>query len=78
MGTPDAINRRYGRGIAGMGATSWQASPAWASRQDCCPAASPPHWQIFPAPRADRAPAGLTQAAQLASISSAPCRSGHP
>ncbi|WP_425599530.1 DUF4113 domain-containing protein [Xanthomonas phaseoli] len=34
MSTLDAINRRFGRGTAGLGASGWQASPAWASRQD--------------------------------------------
>ncbi len=34
MDTLDAINRRFGRGAAGLGATGWQRAPAWASRQD--------------------------------------------
>lgn len=33
MQTLDAINRRFGRGTAGMGATGWRASPAWQMRQ---------------------------------------------
>lgn len=34
MRTLDAINRRFGRGTAGLGASSWQRSPEWASRQN--------------------------------------------
>nr|WP_275548465.1 DUF4113 domain-containing protein [Xanthomonas arboricola] len=34
MNTLDAINRRFGRGTAGLGASGWQPSPAWESRQD--------------------------------------------
>ncbi|MCW0399278.1 Protein UmuC [Xanthomonas sacchari] len=33
MSAMDAINRRFGRGTAGLGSSGWQASPAWASRQ---------------------------------------------
>lgn len=29
----DAINRRFGRGTAGMGATGWRKAPAWEMRQ---------------------------------------------
>ncbi|MCE4289830.1 Y-family DNA polymerase [Xanthomonas hortorum pv. vitians] len=34
MSTLDAINRRFGRGTAGLGASGWQKSPGWASRQN--------------------------------------------
>ncbi|WP_237388590.1 DUF4113 domain-containing protein [Xanthomonas campestris] len=34
MSTLDAINRRFGRGTAGLGASGWQKSPEWASRQN--------------------------------------------
>ncbi|MBB4728280.1 Y-family DNA polymerase [Xanthomonas arboricola] len=34
MSALDAINRRFGRGTAGLGASGWQNSPAWASRQE--------------------------------------------
>jgi DNA polymerase V len=34
MDALDAINRRFGRGTAGLGASGWQNSPAWASRQE--------------------------------------------
>ncbi|MGX9961397.1 Y-family DNA polymerase [Xanthomonas euvesicatoria] len=34
MSTLDAINRRFGKGSAGLGASGWQKSPPWASRQD--------------------------------------------
>lgn len=34
MGALDAINRRYGRGTAGMGATGWQRRPQWGMRQE--------------------------------------------
>ncbi|PPU05612.1 Y-family DNA polymerase [Xanthomonas arboricola] len=34
MSTLDAINRRFGRGTAGLGASGWQKSPEWASRQE--------------------------------------------
>lgn len=33
MGTLDRINRRYGRGTAGIGASGWQVKPAWGMRQ---------------------------------------------
>ncbi|MCC8619446.1 DUF4113 domain-containing protein [Xanthomonas vesicatoria] len=29
-----SINRRFDRGTAGLGASGWQNSPAWASRQE--------------------------------------------
>ncbi|APO93316.1 Y-family DNA polymerase [Xanthomonas vesicatoria] len=34
MSTLDAINRRFGRGTAGLGASGWQKAPGWASRQN--------------------------------------------
>ncbi|WDJ74878.1 Y-family DNA polymerase (plasmid) [Xanthomonas campestris pv. campestris] len=34
MSTLDAINRRFGRGTAGLGASGWKMSPEWASRQE--------------------------------------------
>lgn len=33
MQTMDAINRRFGRGTVGVGATGWQARPQWGMRQ---------------------------------------------
>ena len=33
MATLDRINRRYGRGTIGFGASGWQNSPAWGMRQ---------------------------------------------
>jgi DNA polymerase V len=33
MGTMDSINRRFGRGTAGFGASGWQRSPEWGMRQ---------------------------------------------
>ncbi|WP_245625245.1 DUF4113 domain-containing protein [Stenotrophomonas chelatiphaga] len=33
MDTMDQINRKYGRGTAGIGASGWQAQPAWRMRQ---------------------------------------------
>lgn len=33
MSTLDAINRRYGRGTAGLGASGWKESPQWGIRQ---------------------------------------------
>ncbi len=34
MATLDAINRRFGRYVAGLGATGWQRSAVWHSRQE--------------------------------------------
>jgi DNA polymerase V len=34
MSTLDAINRRFGRGTAGLGASGWQKAPEWGSRQN--------------------------------------------
>lgn len=34
MATLDAINRRFGRNIAGLGATGWQRQAGWHSRQE--------------------------------------------
>jgi DNA polymerase V len=33
MDTLDAINKKFGRGTAGLGATGWQAKPEWRMRQ---------------------------------------------
>lgn len=33
MATLDQINRRFGRGTAGLGASGWQVRPAWGMRQ---------------------------------------------
>lgn len=33
MSTLDAINRKFGRGTAGLGASGWQDKPAWGMRQ---------------------------------------------
>ncbi|MEJ2791002.1 MULTISPECIES: Y-family DNA polymerase [unclassified Pseudoxanthomonas] len=33
MATLDQINRKFGRGVAGLGASGWQAKPAWGMRQ---------------------------------------------
>ncbi|MBS1940692.1 MAG: Y-family DNA polymerase [Bacteroidetes bacterium] len=33
MSAMDAINRRYGRGTVGLGATGWRVRPQWAMRQ---------------------------------------------
>lgn len=33
MATLDGINRRFGRGTAGLGATGWQPKPAWGMKQ---------------------------------------------
>lgn len=33
MATLDRINRRFGRGTAGLGASGWQEKPAWGMRQ---------------------------------------------
>lgn len=33
MSTLDQINRKFGRGTAGLGASGWQNAPAWAMRQ---------------------------------------------
>jgi DNA polymerase V len=33
MQTLDAINRRYGRGTVGLGATGWRERPQWGMRQ---------------------------------------------
>jgi DNA polymerase V len=33
MATVDAINRRFGRGTVGVGATGWRSKPDWAMRQ---------------------------------------------
>ena len=33
MATLDRINRRFGRGSAGLGASGWQEKPAWGMRQ---------------------------------------------
>jgi DNA polymerase V len=33
MGTLDSINRRFGRGTAGFGASGWQRRPEWGMRQ---------------------------------------------
>ncbi len=33
MATVDAINRRYGRGVAGFGASGWRKTPEWGMRQ---------------------------------------------
>ncbi len=33
MDTLDKINRRFGRGSVGLGATGWQAKPEWGMRQ---------------------------------------------
>ncbi|MGV8959194.1 MAG: Y-family DNA polymerase [Stenotrophomonas sp.] len=33
MSTLDAINRKFGRGTAGLGASGWQAKPEWGMRQ---------------------------------------------
>lgn len=33
MSTLDQINRKFGRGTAGLGASGWQSTPAWAMRQ---------------------------------------------
>jgi DNA polymerase V len=33
MGTLDSINRRFGRGTAGLGASGWQVKPQWRMRQ---------------------------------------------
>ncbi len=33
MDTLDQVNRRFGRGTAGMGASGWQRNPAWGMRQ---------------------------------------------
>ncbi|MBB3923701.1 Y-family DNA polymerase [Xanthomonas arboricola] len=35
MTTLDAINRRFGRDVAGLGATGWQRNARWHSRQEC-------------------------------------------
>lgn len=34
MSTLDAINRRFGRGRAGFGASGWKGAPAWKMRQE--------------------------------------------
>jgi len=34
MATLDAINRRYGRGVAGFGASGWRRTPEWGMRQE--------------------------------------------
>ncbi len=34
MATLDKINRRYGRGAAGLGASGWHDKPAWGMRQE--------------------------------------------
>lgn len=31
--TKDRINQKFGRGTAGLGASGWQARPAWGMRQ---------------------------------------------
>lgn len=33
MATMDRINQKFGRGTAGLGASGWQARPAWGMRQ---------------------------------------------
>lgn len=33
MATLDQINRKFGRGVAGLGASGWQDKPAWGMRQ---------------------------------------------
>lgn len=33
MATLDQINRKFGRGVAGLGASGWQAKPVWGMRQ---------------------------------------------
>ena len=50
MVTLDAINRRFGRGAAGFGASGWRAQPVWGMRQKCLS----PHYTTRPAdfPRA--------------------------
>jgi len=33
MDTLDRINRKFGRGVAGLGASGWKDKPAWGMRQ---------------------------------------------
>lgn len=78
MSALDATNRRFRRVRPGSVQAGGRTLQHGLRGKSSCLDASPPHWQVFPAPRADRAPASLTQAARTDSIPTAACRHGHP
>lgn len=51
MTTLDTINRRFGRGTAGMGATGWKTDPAWKMRQRSLSPCFTTRWSDVPSAR---------------------------
>ncbi|MEG0191861.1 MAG: hypothetical protein RR831_01125 [Stenotrophomonas sp.] len=53
MATLDRINQKFGRRMAGLVASGWQARPAWACGSTCSPQTTRPRSTSFPAHAAD-------------------------
>jgi DNA polymerase V len=51
MATLDRINRRFGRGTAGLGASGWQMKPVWGMRQLSLSPSYTTRWSDLPRAR---------------------------